>query len=159
VGTKAARLEEIRAVLGKTKAEFARLMGIEPRYYSHISTENGKGNLRIEHLESLLANADVNPVWVLTGEGNMFSRESSENMEPGEPSPSQIQALFEYVIGQNPVDLSHQQEIMFKLACSQCFIDNPGLKSLRDLAIAARVYLKLVLRYPNADFVTILGIK
>lgn len=133
-------------------------MEIEPRYYSHISTENGKGNLRIEHLEALLRNAHVNPVWILTGDGDKFSRYSSETREPGEPSPEQIEQLYNYVLKESPADLTAQQQIMLKLACSQCYIDYPHLSALRDLAIAANVYLKILVRFPKADFIKILGI-
>lgn len=50
----------------------ADIMGITPHYYYGIIAENGKANLRIEHLESLLKARNVSPTWILTGEGEMF---------------------------------------------------------------------------------------
>ena len=58
------RLEEIRRDLGLSKAQMADLMGIEASYYSHILKGEGKGNLRLEHLERLLNDANVNPLWL-----------------------------------------------------------------------------------------------
>jgi transcriptional regulator with XRE-family HTH domain len=66
------RLEEIREELGLSKQEFAGCLGIKANYYTHISNANGKGNLRLEHLESLLASKSVNPVWIMTGQGEKY---------------------------------------------------------------------------------------
>jgi transcriptional regulator with XRE-family HTH domain len=71
-GMKTDRLEEIRQDLGLSKAQMAELMGIEASYYSHILKGEGKGNLRLEHLERLLNDANVNPLWVMTGEGEKY---------------------------------------------------------------------------------------
>ncbi|MBK8923258.1 MAG: helix-turn-helix transcriptional regulator [Saprospirales bacterium] len=66
------RLEEIRRDLGLNKAQMAELMGIEASYYSNILKGEGKGNLRLEHLERLLNDANVNPLWIMTGEGEKY---------------------------------------------------------------------------------------
>lgn len=66
------RLEGVRIELGLNKTQFAELMGITNHYYSNILRENGKGNLRLEHLENLLANKGVNPTWIITGEGEKY---------------------------------------------------------------------------------------
>ena len=81
MGTQVSRLEEIRHELGLSKADFAALMGIQPNYYTHISKENGKGNLRLEHLESLLLNRGVNPAWIMTGRGEKFLEEEKQHNE------------------------------------------------------------------------------
>lgn len=70
--TKTDRLEQIRGRLGLNKTEFADAMGVSNRYYYNILSGAGSGNLRLEHLESLLQRFKVNPAWVLTGEGEMF---------------------------------------------------------------------------------------
>lgn len=158
MGIKQQRLEEIRSVLGLNKTEMATLMGIDQSYYQHILKENGKGNLRLEHLQNLLEKANVNPVWVMGQDGEPFVGKSNEIRAEGEPSPEQIEALYQYVIKQNSIALSAHQEISLKLACSQCFIDFPHLKTMRDLSIAANVYLNMIVRYPKADFVALLGI-
>ena len=75
MGSKISRLEQVRAELGLTKAQFAQAMGITANYYTHISNENGKGNLRLEHLESLLHSQNINPGWIMTGEGNKYLSE------------------------------------------------------------------------------------
>ena len=71
------RLEEIRIELGLSKQDFAPLLGVTPNYYTHISNDNGKGHLRLEHLESLLEKQGVNPAWVLAGRGDRYLPESS----------------------------------------------------------------------------------
>jgi transcriptional regulator with XRE-family HTH domain len=66
------RLEQVRKILNLNKAQFAELMGVSRNYYYNITDEKGTSNLRLEHLESLLKNKGVNPVWVMIGEGEMF---------------------------------------------------------------------------------------
>lgn len=150
-GTKAQRLEEIRADLGLNKTEMAALLGIDQSYYQHILKGKGKGNLRIEHLERLLAQASINPLWVLTGQGHKIIRISNEIEWEKEPTDEQIDALANYVLEESPVELSMRSRMMFRLACAQCYFENPGVKTLRELAIAARVYLKLILKYPDIN--------
>lgn len=74
MGSKNSRLEKIRGILGLNKTAFADAMGITNRYYYNILNEKSSNSLRLEHLESLLIKYQVNPAWVLTGEGEMFLR-------------------------------------------------------------------------------------
>jgi len=153
------RLEEIRQDLGLNKTEMASVMGITPHYYYGILSDNGKANLRIEHLEALLKDANANPMWILTGQGDKYVGISDKINAQGDPTPEQIEALYQYVISRNTAVLTPHQDILLRLACSQCYIDYPDINSLRDLAIAASVYLKIIIRYPKADFVAMLGIQ
>jgi hypothetical protein len=66
------RLEYARKSLGLSKGEWATSMGIVSQYYSQILAENGKGNLRLEHLEQLLKSKAINPAWILSGQGSML---------------------------------------------------------------------------------------
>lgn len=70
--TKIDRLELIRIDLQINKTEYANLLGVAQNYYSSMISDNGKGNLRVEHLERLLEKKSVNPAWILSGEGPRF---------------------------------------------------------------------------------------
>jgi transcriptional regulator with XRE-family HTH domain len=67
---KISRLEQIRDELGLNKTQFAEAMGISPHHYYGILSEKNKAGLRVEHLEGLLEHLGINPIWILTGEGN-----------------------------------------------------------------------------------------
>ena len=157
MGSNSARLEQVRQHLRLSKADFARLMGIKPNYYTHISTENGRGNLRIEHLEALLVQANVNPVWVLTGVGEMFVSNSNVGLIEGEPTEAQIEELYQLVVKTEGRNLTIHNSYKLKLACAQCFIDYPEAQNLRELSFAARVYFRLLERLPQVDIITALG--
>jgi hypothetical protein len=47
-------------------------MSISSQQYHHILRENSSNNLRLEHLEALLASRKVNPLWIMTGQGEKY---------------------------------------------------------------------------------------
>lgn len=83
------RLETLRQEWQLNKTQFAELLGVTVGYYSHILSGNGKGNLRLEHLENLLTKKGVNPAWVMTGEGETFisrgTDQQTQNLEEKQP--------------------------------------------------------------------------
>ena len=81
------RIEEIRRELGLNKTQFAEVLGIKPNYYHQIINGNTSNTLRLEHLESLLAKKGANPIWVMTGQGDMFL----VAQEPGDQDASLVQ--------------------------------------------------------------------
>lgn len=87
----------------------------------------------------------------MTGKGEMILGISHETDWEKEPTDEQIDALVEYVLGEQPADLDVRGRMMFRLACAQCYFENPEVKTLRELAIAAKVYLKLILKYPDIN--------
>ena len=82
MGDKIVRLEMIRQELGLNKSRFAELMGISAHYYYHILKGEGKNNLRLEHLENLLASNGVSPLWVITGQGSRFVEAGDQYVLP-----------------------------------------------------------------------------
>lgn len=48
------------------------------------------------------------------------------------------------------IGLNELQSDKFKLACEKTIIENPGL-SFQDLVIASKVYLGLILDFPELD--------
>lgn len=129
----------------------AELLGIDQSYYGHILRDDGRGNLRLEHLERLLQKKNVNPVWVMTGEGSMILRISHEVEWENEPTEEQIDALYNFVLDKNPMELAVREKLMFRLACAQCYYENPDANSLHELSLAAKVYLKLISRFPDIN--------
>jgi hypothetical protein len=57
-------------------------LGIKPTYYHQIINGNTSNTLRLEHLENLLEKKGVNPIWVMTGQGDMFLA-PKENADQG----------------------------------------------------------------------------
>lgn len=152
------RLEEIRQDLGLNKAQMAELMGIEPSYYSNILKGEGKGNLRLEHLERLLNDASVNPLWIMTGEGEKYLGKNKVLEAQGEPSEEEVEQLYQLVLQEYPAELSTHQKYLLKLACAQSFVDYPDLRRLDQLSLVVSVYLRLIIRFPNIDLVSLLGL-
>lgn len=157
MNAKTARLEQIRAFLGLSKTDMAVRMGIDQSYYQHIIAGKGKGNLRLEHIESLVATTAVNPLWLIMGEGEMIIRISHDIEWEKEPTAQQIEDLYRLVVGED-IELSKIQSLKMQLACAQCYIDNPAAKSILELVAAARVYLKIILRFPAFDINGLFGL-
>lgn len=156
MGTKEDRIEQLREILGVNKAKMAEYMGVSASYYGHILSQNRRGNLRLEHLDSLLNNVNVNPLWIMTGEGEMFLNISQVDWER-EPNDEEVNALYKFVLERYPTELSYLEQLKFRLACAQCYYDNPKIKSLDVLAMAARVYLRFIKAMPNLDLPGVLG--
>lgn len=156
---KSERLEEIRQDLGLSKADFARLIGIKPNYYTHISTDNGRGNLRVEHLEVLLRKANVNPIWILTGQGDKFIRVSNEIVDPNEPTEEEVNALFDKVVREEGAEFDKSKTYLTKFICAQVIYEFPDAEDIKQLSFAARAYLKAIMRMPTTDFMDILGVR
>lgn len=149
MGTYFSRLEEIRLELGLKQKEMAGAMGITPGYYSDIKAGKGKANLRKEHLISLRMQYNVNPGWVLTGEGEPYLDERDIIGAEG-PNERQIQSLFDYTLKRKGLDkLTPAQEHQFKAACVRSYMDNPQLKTLEQLYAASSIYLNFILQFPN----------
>jgi len=159
LGTKTNRIEVVRAYLGLTKTQMAQLMGIDQSYYGHILREDGKGNLRIEHLERLLSAKSISPLWVLTGQGEMILGISTEFTAQNEPTEDQIEALYNLVKGQEGSDFDTQMTYLAKFICAQVMVEFPEAESLENLSYAARAYIRAVKRLPDSDFMEILGIR
>lgn len=156
---KSDRLELLRQDLGLSKAKMAAMMGIEPAYYSNILAGMGKGNLRIEHLESLLREANANPVWILTGKGPMYLGNPESFGRDLEPTEEQVEALYSFLQKKYPADLNLNQRYMVKLACAQTFIEYPELTTIDSLALPASVYYKVIVRIPTINVINMLGLE
>ncbi len=157
MNTKTARLEQIRESLGLSKTEMAARMWIDQSYYQHIIAGKGKGNLRLEHIERLVATSGVNPSWLLMGDGERFVRIYNKIEWEKEPTAEQIEALYQSVVSKE-IELTKIQSLKMQLACAQCYIDNPDAKNVADLVAAARVYLKIILRFPSFDINGLFGL-
>lgn len=70
-----ARLKEIRRASGLSQTAFAQSLGMPARTYQ--AYEGGERDLSLEALDQLYAHYDVNPLWLLRGEGTRNGSASS----------------------------------------------------------------------------------
>jgi len=66
------RVEQIRTYSGLNKAQFSAKIGISPQYYSGITGGDREPGLSVVR-GILYAFVEVNPRWLITGEGDMLS--------------------------------------------------------------------------------------
>lgn len=64
------RFKELRKNLNMTQSEIGSIIGITKSTVSLI--ESGKQNLTDRNMQTLTKELDVNPIWLKTGEGEMF---------------------------------------------------------------------------------------
>lgn len=64
------RFKELRKSLNMTQSEIGSVIGITKSTVSLI--ESGKQNLTERNMQTLTKELDVNPLWLKTGEGDMF---------------------------------------------------------------------------------------
>ena len=64
------RLELIRRQLNLTQSQFAQILGIKQSVYGRY--RDGVGNITADMLLSLLKRLNINPTWLISGEGTMF---------------------------------------------------------------------------------------
>lgn len=64
------RFKELRKSLNMTQSEIGSVIGITKSTVSLI--ESGKQNLTERNIQTLTKELDVNPLWLKTGEGDMF---------------------------------------------------------------------------------------
>lgn len=121
-------------------------MGVsQPQYWSILE---GRSTVTLTQLELLMDAHNVNPVWIISGEQDMFL--SSEGVDwSREPTEEAIKTLYRYVCENCDVSgLSQHQHNMLRLACADVMYENPDIKSLGTLAIGVRVYLLYIRLYP-----------
>lgn len=126
-------------------------MGITNTYYSNILAGKGRSNLRKEHLKELQNVHNVNPAWVLTGDGEPFLKERERDLLDG-VSEAQVQSLYDYTLQRMGIEkLLPRQEFEFRKACARSYTDNPQLKTLDQLFAASRIYLNFILQFPHIE--------
>lgn len=153
---KTGRLEQIRKELGLNKAQMAQIMGLTPSYYSHILKGQGKANLRMEHVERLLEFANVNPVWLLTGEGEKYVAAAVEAGQ--EPSLERVEALYDHLQKSEPHPPTLTHQYLLKTVCARVLMEYPKVTSLDMLAMLAGVYLNVMMRMPDINVAAMLGV-
>ena len=72
------RLKELRKSLGKKQTEMGRLLGIAQTYYSRY--ERDLVSPKATTIAKLKEETGVSTDWLLTGEGEMFSRKESDEV-------------------------------------------------------------------------------
>jgi transcriptional regulator with XRE-family HTH domain len=75
---KNSRLEEIRSILALNKLQFAQKMGMSKHSYYQILNPDANSNVRVEHLEYLYQSTGANPMYIITGRGEKFIKETKQ---------------------------------------------------------------------------------
>src|SRR5271170_4772904 len=66
------RIEQLRAYLRLNKSQFSNAIGMKPQTYNNfIGAQSSKPN--VELLHGAVAKFGANPMWILTGRGEMFT--------------------------------------------------------------------------------------
>lgn len=74
------RLKEARKALKKSQKDLGAALGITHQGYSKI--ENGLSSLTLENLMLIVSNFEINPIWLLTGDGEItISQQSSSDIQ------------------------------------------------------------------------------
>jgi transcriptional regulator with XRE-family HTH domain len=68
------RLKLLRHTLEMTQSQFAKIMGITQSTYAYIE-KGHRASITLDQLLILHDKLDINPNWVLLGEGNMYISE------------------------------------------------------------------------------------
>lgn len=71
----AERLCEFRKYLKLNQVEMGKKLGITQSSYAMI--ENGNNELKSKHIQNMINNDNLNPLWLLTGSGNMIHNPGS----------------------------------------------------------------------------------
>jgi transcriptional regulator with XRE-family HTH domain len=90
------RLREVREAIGKSQAGFANCLGVSLRAYSNY--ENGKTQPDAILLQTMCAEFDINPAWLLLGEGPMRRSESEGVKQPTQPAPQAEGEPFDWEV-------------------------------------------------------------
>jgi transcriptional regulator with XRE-family HTH domain len=99
------RFEQIREASGLKGSEFAEQLGIP--YRSYMNYKGGR-TPPADVLGKLVELFDVDPTWLMTGEGEAFEAENDLNRHSPEPMPSEpaiALSLFEHKEAESPQEM------------------------------------------------------
>ncbi len=93
------RVKEIRQTLNLSQAKFAKELSISNGYIAGIELEHNNVNERLVKLICFTFHVDEN--WLKTGEGDMFSKQSSQLSELASTAFVELKPLYqEYILKQ-----------------------------------------------------------
>ncbi len=93
------RVKEIRQTLNLSQAKFAKELSISNSYIAGIELEHNNVNERLVKLICFTFHVDEN--WLKTGEGDMFSKQSSQLSELASTAFVELKPLYqEYILKQ-----------------------------------------------------------
>ncbi|MDO4994324.1 MAG: helix-turn-helix transcriptional regulator [Bacteroidales bacterium] len=80
------RIREVIRVKGLSNVQFCNATGVSAATLSHITS--GRSNPTLTIMRSIIKGfPDLNPMWVYSGEGEMFREKDPEQIAEGNPSP------------------------------------------------------------------------
>ncbi len=83
------RISQLIKTMKLSASQFADEIGVQRSSVSHVLSGRNKPSLDFV-TKIMMAYPDVNADWLLTGMGNMYSDESSPQLETGMPSGNQL---------------------------------------------------------------------
>ncbi len=87
------RIKNFRKIMGVTSSKLSTIIGVSQGTLSDI--ENSRTKPSEKTISSLIRNTDINPNWLLTGEGEMFKSDSSAKDKNVGMNPEFIEKLRE----------------------------------------------------------------
>ncbi len=148
------------------QADSAKQLEVGESYVSQLIS--GKSKISGELIKKVAAALEtVNLDWLLRGRGEMIYSEPAERQTingptidvQGEPTQSQIDQLTDYTLTVQPAELTARQRLMLQLACAHVLKENQGSHPLEYLSMATRAYLRLIVRFPDFNLVTLFDLE
>lgn len=97
------RLKEVRMIFKKSKAGFAKILGIsQPTYFRY---ETGEQKLSSKLIVGLISKFNININWLFTGEGSMFIKTHSGKLQkPPHANLYCINEKIKFLIKKNKIN-------------------------------------------------------
>lgn len=109
------RLKLIRQNQNLSQLEFAKILGVSQSYYANI--ERGRYSLKIDFIICIKNKFNINPTWLLTGEGPMWLEPPDQCERDKEDIGESIKSWIDNFLK----NASQEEMHWFKVQFSKCF--------------------------------------
>lgn len=125
------RLREVRKVLKLSQVDLSKKIGIKQSYYSAM--ESGKKGLSSNTIQLMISKLDISPLWLLSGEGNMFiSKKSPLDSVTGNISKCDISHHQDSPLV-SPIGIESDKSTDARTIEDELMFPNETIKSTSDL--------------------------